>query len=137
MEFNVVSCKKKSEGLTLKTVEFSPKEKPYAEEPWTDGAAFIGPGQDKEARYVNDKENASMAKNLSGGWMDAGDYNKYVTFAGSAVHMLLTAYEQNPKIFSDDFNIPESGNGIPDLIDEVKYELDWIKKMQHLYAIIG
>ena len=108
----------------------SPKEKPYAEEPWTDSAAFIGPGQDKKARYVNDKDNASTAKDLSGGWMDAGDYNKYVTFAGSTVHMLLTAYEQNPKIFTDDFNIPESGNGIPDLIDEVKYELDWIKKMQ-------
>ena len=108
----------------------SPKEKPYAEEPWTDNAAFIGQGQDKEARYVNDKENATTAKDLSGGWMDAGDYNKYVTFADSPVHMLLTAYEQNPKIFTDDFNIPESGNGVPDLIDEVKYELDWIKKMQ-------
>jgi endoglucanase len=108
----------------------SPKEKPYAEEPWIDSAAFIGPGQDKEARYVNDKENASTAKDLSGGWMDAGDYNKYVTFADSPVHMLLTAYEQNPEVFTDDFNIPESGNGIPDLIDQVKYELDWIKKMQ-------
>ncbi len=108
----------------------SPKETPYAEEPWTDSAGLIGPGQDKDARYLYDKENAATAKVLSGGWMDAGDYNKYVTFAGSPVHMLLTAYEQNPNIFTDDFNIPESGNGIPDLIDQVKYELDWIKKMQ-------
>ncbi len=108
----------------------SPKEKPYAEDPWIDSAGFTGPGQDMQARYVNDKENAATVKDLSGGWMDAGDYNKYVTFADSPVHMLLTSYEQNPKIFTDDFNIPESGNGIPDILDEVKYELDWVKKMQ-------
>lgn len=107
-----------------------PKEKPYAEAPWTDAAAFIGSGQDKEATYINDKGNAVTAKDLSGGWMDAGDYNKYVTFAASPVHMLLTAYEQNPDIFTDDYNIPESSNGIPDILDEVKYELEWIKKMQ-------
>jgi endoglucanase len=108
----------------------SPKEKPYAEDPWTDAAAFIGQGQDKEALYLYDKGNKATAKDLSGGWMDAGDYNKYVTFAASPVHMLLTSYQQNPGIFTDDFNIPESGNGIPDIIDEVKYELEWIKKMQ-------
>jgi hypothetical protein len=107
-----------------------PKEKPYAEEPWIDGAAFIGPGQDKEAFYINDKGDKSIAKDLSGGWMDAGDYNKYITFADSPIHMLLTAYEQNPKVFTDDYNIPESGNGIPDIIDEIKYELEWVKKMQ-------
>jgi endoglucanase len=106
------------------------KEKPFAEEPWKDKAAFIGQDQDGQALYLYDKENKSLAKDLSGGWMDAGDYNKYVTFADSPIHMLLTAYEQNPKAFKDDYNIPESGNGIPDIIDEVKYELDWVKKMQ-------
>lgn len=107
-----------------------PKKPPNAEKPWTDDAAFIGPGQDTEARSVSDKENKSLARDLSGGWMDAGDYNKYVTFAEKAVHILLTAFEENPAAFTDDYNIPESGNGIPDIIDEVKYELDWIKKMQ-------
>ncbi len=108
----------------------SPKEKPYAEEPWTDKAAFMDTGQDKEARYVYGKGNPETAMDLSGGWMDAGDYNKYVTFAASPVHSLLTSYRQNPGVFSDDYNIPESGNGIPDIIDEIKYELEWIKKMQ-------
>ena len=107
-----------------------PKTKPFAEDPWTDDAAFIGPDQDKSALYLYDKQNKMLAKDLSGGWMDAGDYNKYITFAESPIHMLLTAYEQNQNAFTDDYNIPESGNGIPDLIDEVKYELDWIKKMQ-------
>ena len=108
----------------------SPKEKPYAEEPWIDAAAFTGPGQDKEAIYLYDKSNKATAKDLSGGWMDAGDYNKYVTFAASPVHMLLTSYQQNPAIFTDYYNIPESGNSIPDIVDEVIYELEWIKKMQ-------
>lgn len=108
----------------------SAKELPFAEKPWTEEAAFIGPGQDTEARYLYDKENPATARDLSGGWMDAGDSNKYITFAESVVHNLLTAYHQNPAAFTDDYNIPESGNGIPDIIDEVKYEMDWIKKMQ-------
>jgi len=107
-----------------------PKVKPYAEEPWTDAAAFMGPGQDGEARSLADKGTPTTARDLSGGWMDAGDYNKYVTFADSPIHMLLTSYEQNPRAFTDDFDIPESGNGVPDVLDEVKFELDWIKKMQ-------
>ncbi|MEJ2052322.1 MAG: glycoside hydrolase family 9 protein [Calditrichaceae bacterium] len=107
-----------------------PKEEPYAEKPWTDSAAFMGPDQDNEAHFLYDKDNPDLIRDLSGGWMDAGDYNKYVTFAASPVHMLLTAYEQNRKCFTDDFNIPESGNGIPDILDEVKYELNWVKKMQ-------
>ena len=43
---------------------------------------------------------------------------------------LLWAYELNPRAFGDDTNIPESGNGVPDLLDEVKWELDWLLKMQ-------
>jgi hypothetical protein len=41
------------------------------------------------------------------------------------------AYESNPAIFRDDWNIPESGNGTPDLLDEIKYELDWMYKMSN------
>ncbi len=44
------------------------------------------------------------------------------------MHQLLTAYAEHPAAFTDDFNIPESGNGLPDLIDEVKWEVDWLKK---------
>ncbi len=106
------------------------KEEPYADALWTDAESFLGPGQDTEARFVEDKENPDTARDLSGGWFDAGDYNKYVTFAQAPVHMLLTAYEQNPDAFTDDFNIPESGNGLPDLIDELLWEFDWLKKMQ-------
>ena len=107
------------------------KEPPFADPKWTDGAAFVGPRQDREARYVYDKDNPKTERDLSGGWFDAGDTNKYVTFAQPAVHQLLSAYTENPSVWTDDFNLPESGNGIPDLIDEIKWEIDWIKKMQN------
>ena len=67
--------------------------------------------------------------NLSGGWHDAGDYNKYVW--DQSTWYLLTAYELNPGRFTDDqTGIPESGNGIPDILDEVKFELEWLLRMQ-------
>ncbi len=66
-----------------------------------------------------------------GGWHDAGDYGKYVVNAGISVGTLLMAYEQMPQQFAfDDLNIPESGNGVPDLLDEIRYELEWLLKMQ-------
>ncbi len=107
------------------------KQKPYADACWTDSPAYIGPDQDLQARDITDRNNRSKAKNLSGGWFDAGDTNKYVTFAAQAVHQLLTAYQENTSAFTDDFGIPESGNGIPDVLDEVKWEIDWLKKMQY------
>lgn len=106
------------------------KEFPFAEPNWTDGTSFTGAHQDTAARFVEDKNNPNTAKDVSGGWFDAGDYNKYVTFAEIPVHQLLDAYTQNKKAWTDDFNIPESGNGIPDIIDEVLFEIDWLKKMQ-------
>lgn len=68
--------------------------------------------------------------NASGGWMDAGDYGKYIVNAGITVGTLLGIYELLPDCIDDNQNIPESNNGVSDLLDEVKYELDWMKKMQ-------
>lgn len=66
-----------------------------------------------------------------GGWHDAGDYGKYVVNAGISAATLLMAYELFPDYFnSDSLNIPESGNGIPDILDEVKYEVQWFLTMQ-------
>lgn len=67
---------------------------------------------------------------VSGGWHDAGDYGRYVVSGAKAVADLLLAYEKNPEAFSDDCGIPESGNGVNDALDEAKYELDWMLKMQ-------
>lgn len=86
--------------------------------------------QDNNCRFINDPNNASLYKNMSGGWHDAGDYNKYVNFAYNAVIPLLSSFEYNAQAYNDDLNVVESGNGIPDILDEVKYELDWLLKMQ-------
>ena len=107
------------------------KKKPYAADCWTDEAAYLGPDQDGQAHDITDRNNRSKVRNLSGGWFDAGDTNKYVTFAAQPVHQLLSAYQENPAAFGDDFNIPESGNAVPDVLDEVKWETDWLKKMQN------
>ena len=68
---------------------------------------------------------------VSGGWHDAGDYGRYVVSGAKAAADLMLAYNLYPNAFDDALNIPESGNGIPDVLDEVKYELDWLFKMQN------
>ncbi len=98
--------------------------------PWNDGPAFVGPNQDTEARSVDARDDADTTRDLSGGWFDAGDPNKYVTFAAEPVHGLLTIYRRFPELFGDDLQITESGNGIPDIVDEIKWETDWLEKMQ-------
>ncbi len=97
---------------------------------WVAEADHVGPGQDGEARSLRARDDGATARDLRGGWWDAGDTNKYVTFSAAAVHQLLAAYAQNPAAFGDDFGIPESKNGVPDVLDEVQVELEWLQKMQ-------
>ncbi len=67
----------------------------------------------------------------SKGWYDAGDYGKYVVNAALSTGQMLHFVEQYPMAIKDGtLNIPESNNGISDLLDELKYELDWIVTMQ-------
>ena len=106
------------------------KQPPYTDAKWADAATHEGPGQDRQATSRYAKGDMSTARDLHGGWMDAGDMNKYVTFAEEPVALLVESYRLNPSVFGDNFNIPESGNGIPDILDEVKWELDFLKRMQ-------
>ncbi len=67
----------------------------------------------------------------TGGWHDAGDYGKYIVNGGISVGTLLLAFERFPaSCAADTLKIPESGNGVPDLLDEVRYELAWFLTMQ-------
>jgi endoglucanase len=66
-----------------------------------------------------------------GGWYDAGDYNKYIVNSGITVGTLLSAYEDFPAHFDTiRTGIPESGNRLPDLLDEVLQNLRWMLTMQ-------
>ena len=65
------------------------------------------------------------------GWYDAGDYNKYVVNSGITTYTLLAAYEHFPAFFQhQSLNLPESGNGLPDLLNEVLWNLEWMLAMQ-------
>ncbi|MCH8567115.1 MAG: glycoside hydrolase family 9 protein [Balneolales bacterium] len=73
----------------------------------------------------------AITKNVDGGWHDAGDYNKFSGNTALSAALLLYAYELNPDLFKDNqLDIPESGNGIPDILDETGYALKWLLKMQ-------
>ena len=80
----------------------------------------------RESRLYMDSETIDV----SGGWHDAGDFGRYVTPASKAVIDLLLAYEANPAAFAASSGIPESNDNIPDILNEVKYELDFLFKMQ-------
>lgn len=65
------------------------------------------------------------------GWYDAGDYNKYIVNSGISVYTLLAAWEHFPEVFkAQRLNIPETGNGLPDVLNEVLWNLDWMLAMQ-------
>ncbi len=67
------------------------------------------------------------------GWYDAGDYNLYVVNAGVSVFMLAHTYELYPEYLAQlNLNIPESNNATPDILNEIKWEMDWLLAMQDL-----
>lgn len=68
---------------------------------------------------------------VRGGWHDATDYLQYTTTSANAIYQMMFAYQQNPEVFGDayDANGLPGGNGIPDIIDEIKWGLDWLNRM--------
>jgi endoglucanase len=66
-----------------------------------------------------------------GGWHDAGDYGRYVVNSGIATGTLLWAWEMfGPKLRDIKLNLPESGNGTPDILNEARWNLEWMLTMQ-------
>lgn len=74
--------------------------------------------------------NESVKFECNGGWHDAGDFGRYSTAGAVALGHLLYAYDIKPESFKVELNIPESGNGVPDILNECRYELEWLLKMQ-------
>lgn len=65
------------------------------------------------------------------GWYDAGDYNKYTVNSGISTYTLLMALADFRGLFAElHLNIPESSNAVPDLLDEILWNLDWLVTMQ-------
>lgn len=76
------------------------------------------------------KEDASVSVDVSGGWHQDESGSKLVEPAARSIAVILLAYELYGDTFTDDMGIPESGNEIPDILDEVRYEVEWLLKMQ-------
>ena len=65
------------------------------------------------------------------GWYDAGDYGKYIVNSGITTYTLLQLYRQNKDYFDTlSLNIPESGDKIPDILDEIRWNIEWMLTMQ-------
>lgn len=98
-----------------------------------DGIVFEKQACHLEDGYLDfyDPEHAGEIKDGTGGWHDAGDYGKYTVNAAFSMGIMFSAWEH----FSDKLQhlklpIPESGGNIPDYLAEIKFNLDWLLKMQ-------
>ncbi len=107
-----------------------PIEKEYAGEyarpmAHPDNKVLVHPSAASEGRP------AGTVISSSYGWYDAGDYNKYIVNSGFTIGVLLQAYQMN-KAYLDkmNLNIPESGDYMPDFLDEIMYNLKWMETMQ-------
>ncbi len=106
------------------------KDTEFAGEAWADGASHLGPLQDRNCRSFFDKNNPDSERDVSGGWYDAGDYNKYSNWTANYVVEMMKAFLEKPDAWADDYNIPESGNGVPDILDEARWGIDHLLRMQ-------
>lgn len=93
------------------------------------------PGFRHEACHLQNVFHASSGKTgekpPSRGWHDAGDYGRYVVNSGVSTGTLLWAWELfGSKLDSVHLKIPESGNGTPDILNEIRWNLDWMLSMQ-------
>jgi endoglucanase len=112
----------------------TPIELPYAgDKKWVRPA---GHPWDRKVSCEDDRV-CEYELDVAGGWYDAGDHGKYVVNGGITVWTLLDQWERAQLLgrsagdFADGkMNIPESGNGVPDLLDEVRWELEFMLKMQ-------
>ncbi|GAA2254148.1 endoglucanase [Streptomyces ruber] len=75
---------------------------------------------------------------VSGGWYDAGDHGKYVVNGGISVAQVMAAHERTLHAEGADgsalgdgkLRVPERGNGVPDILDEARWQLDFLMRMQ-------
>ncbi len=90
-----------------------------------DTVVYIHKGVANEKRHIESEVNGTK------GWYDASDYNKYVVNAGFSIQFIALLNELYPEYCKNlRLNIPETGNGVPDILNELKWELDWMLSMQ-------
>jgi len=94
----------------------------------TDSNVTCYKGQDADG---NDWPGCDYTLDVAGGWYDAGDFGKYVVNGGISVWTLMNLYELMPDAYADDsLSIPERSNGVPDILDEARWEMEFLLSMQ-------
>ncbi len=98
-------------------------------------ARAAGHMDDKVIIYGSDKvtggKGAGKVINSARGWYDAGDYGKYIVNSGITVFTLLEIYEHFPKYMDSlTWNIPREFPKYPELLEEIRYNLDWMLTLQ-------
>ena len=85
----------------------------------------------KDALIVYHPTKSGQHLDVRGGWHDASDCLQYTTTTANAIYQMLYAYESNPGAFGDAFSADgtSGSNGIPDIIDEIRWGLDWLDRM--------
>jgi peptidoglycan/xylan/chitin deacetylase (PgdA/CDA1 family) len=80
---------------------------------------------------VDHPERSGAKIDVTGGWHDASDYLQYVTTSANATYQMLFAYRHNPAVYGDNYkaNGLPGGNGVPDILDEARWGLEWLLKM--------
>ena len=87
-------------------------------------------GHTNPTAKLHSSTGASGTIESSKGWYDAGDYGRYIVNSGITTYTLLSLYEHFPDYFKTfKWNIPAEGT-LPDLLAEIKYNLDWMLTMQ-------
>jgi len=84
-----------------------------------------------DGRLVLSGERDGQYIDVTGGWHDASDYLQYLTTSANTVYQLLFAYEQNPDLWGDEYDARgvRGDNGVPDILDEARWGLEWMIKM--------
>jgi endoglucanase len=110
-------------------------------------AAYVGPERARAAGHLGVAPNqgdtsvpcfpgtCTYSLDVRGGWYDAGDHGKYVVNGALAAWQLLDLYDRSAVardqgVADNTLLIPEAGNKIPDVLDEAKWEIDFLLRMQ-------
>ncbi|MFC8981212.1 glycoside hydrolase family 9 protein [Streptomyces sp. NPDC057411] len=111
-------------------------------------ASLVGPAYARPAGHLGVAPNrgdtsvpcqagvCDYSRDVRGGWYDAGDHGKYVVNGGIATWLVVSSFERAKRAGRDaalgdsTLRVPERGNGIPDVLDEARWELDFLMRMQ-------
>jgi endoglucanase len=94
--------------------------------PWLDDSCHTHDGF-----IVDHPTKSGQIIDVRGGWHDASDYLQYVTTSANAVYQMMYAYNKAPGIYGDFFDAAgkKGKNGIPDILDEAMWGMEWLLKM--------